>query len=381
MPGTGKLIVKAGKRFFPAMIEKRIASKAAVTVVDDIAVNAIKKRGANTSFRDSAKKIIDVEFEEILEKSAETIAKESKGKRIIRWLGKEAVGVGLFIATDMAFDHFFGDGADKPGDPKTEAELSDALDTALLTNTGHYSLLMSYERSKGGDTYYSDEANFINDIVTSVAFSKSSISGAELPDSLVSRLTSLTDDERSFAILACVRVAKELALYSPSPSSMRLLGLQGMASSVTNACPSVAYSILHSKAMLRGSNAETYSATQVLSYESLFEALRDKLADKYFNDTTSVFDLFDAFDGDLKPQDEDTLRSLYVSMLVSDDTSASQKGWWDKFKVDKDGKDDESSAVRNLTMLSSVDNDFRTLVAAINEDDKNRADLLIANLR
>lgn len=381
MPGGGKLVGKIVRRFLPAVAEKRIIKKTAVTVIDDIAAKSLQKRALNTSFRDGAKKIIDIEFEEVLEKSAATLAKEGKGKRILRWIGKEAVGVGLFIAADTAFEHFFGDG-DKDAKPtKTDAELADALDVALLTNTGHYSLLLSHERSRGGDRYYSDEATFMESLLGDVFFSKASISGADLMDSLSSRITSLTDDERVFMITGLARVQKELAIYCSQPSSMRLLGLQAACSSVTNASPSTALSVLMSKSMLKGSNAESFSATQCLSYEALFEALRDKLADKYFNDSTSVFDLFDAFDGDLKPQDEEVLRSLYTSMLVSDDTSAAQKGWWDKFKVDKDGEDDESAALRNLTMLSSIDPDFRSLVAAINDGDKNRADLLLANLR
>lgn len=381
MPGGGKLAGKIVKRFLPAVVEKRIAKKTAVTVVDDIAANAVKKKAANTAFRESAERIIDIEFEEVVEKNAATLLKESKGKRILKWLGREAVGVGLFIAADAAFEHFFGDEDPEVKKTSTDKELADALDMVLLTNTGHYSLIMSHNRMRGGDRYYSDEARFMESLVEDILFSKASISGADLMDSLISRINSLTDSERVFMIVSLVRVAKEIAIYSHNPSSMRLLGMQAMCSSMVNASPSTALSILMDRSMLKGPSSESFAATQCLSFESLFEALRDKLADKFFNDSTSVFDLFDAFDSDLKPQDEEVLRSLYTSMLVSDDTSASQKGWWDKWKVDKDGEDDESAAVRALTMLSSVDPTYRTLVSAINQDDKNRADMLLTNLK
>lgn len=181
------------------------------------------------------------------------------------------------------------------------------------------------------------------------------------------------------AISFLIRAAKELALYSRSDVFFLTLLRQFAASSVSNASPTESLVAIIKDGNITDPATVAIMEEQSLMYETLYEEVRDANADDYYNEASTIWDLFDLIPRDIKVEPE-TVRALQLSMMSSDDTTASQVGWFDKWRADEDKDDDEGNAVKVMTYWSSVANRYTSFVSSIMQDDDSKSDSLLYNL-
>lgn len=381
----GRQLLKKGATTIMRSTVKRTSRSVAKNLVDRRASRMVRWRNLGKSKQ--LPKTIDVEA-----------AVVKQPGRLARWgkYGKDLlIQVGVWAAIDQGISYFFGDNDEKEAngqDPSnsqgggegngprlaTGADAED-FDQALYNMTGHPALTDAYSSGNGRDKWISSGQQSLSAIIDDVLFSKASIAGAELPASLSGRIEGLTDSQRVIAISFLVRAAKEIALYSRSDIFFLTLLRQFSASSISNASPTESLIAIIKDGNITDPATVAIMEEQSLMYETLYEEVRDANADDYYNEASTIWDLFDLIPRDIKVEPE-TVRALQLSMLASDDTTASQVGWFDKWKADKDRDDDEGNAVKVMTYWSSVANRYTSFVSSIMQDDDSKSDSLLYNL-
>jgi len=295
-------------------------------------------------------------------------------------IARELVG---FAVTSAVLDKVLGK---SPDQSKKEGELSDeetAMGLKVLEATGHAKLNRMYGLLYGPAHWSSEFTRSIDNIIQRIMWSKRAITGELLSQEDTLNIESYTQNEIDFVLTRLISTAKEIALLS-SHNEYNLLYMRQLAcSNMVNSSPTNAREIINSRGLQNTERVMHMAQAHNLLYEGLYKETTDQYADELFNKSTTSWDFFDAFGGGAEKWTDDTeaLRETkdgaLISMMASDDTSASQLGWYDKWRADSDGDDDESAAVRALVYYSAVgDNYGKTISAVIQEQDQNAQRLL-----
>lgn len=300
-------------------------------------------------------------------KGASTVAtKPSFFRRVAskmpNWLKKSAIFVGEVIAFDELTDLMFGEKA-IGASGKSQEELEDSALNNILVANGHSKLLDNIENVPENDDMSHSRINDITDIVTEVFISRSSACGSDLPYSKQSRLNALTVNERALAITRLISTVKHICLSSDDNELFLLMANQAMVSGMSNASPTNSFDMIINSNAVERRKAGLKAAEQNRMFTALGDELAEAAYDDFFSSHSSFFDFFDLidYDGDDEIEGEDSSVAARIARLVTDDSVGAALNMLQRFTVDSDGKDDESSALSRTveySRLSSAYTDF-----------------------
>lgn len=256
-------------------------------------------------------------------------------------------GVGSALSIDAAIDWIWSDEGEE-GSTLKDADGKDVsaeqLAAAIAVRNGHVHLLDLSHAIEGqnnvmSNTITGSHKRLVEDMMTEAHIVLTGIPGTEVQR----RLDALTDKERSIMIARLICIAKNVCLSSQTPNLQHLFLLQSAASDNINAAPTEGlYSIFESNLDVR-MDADDKSIAFTELHNGLYDEYASASAEDFWSEKTSVLDWWD------KSSNPDQIRAettLLVSKLATDDVIGFDRNWFQRFVTDKDGKDDESMALR-----------------------------------
>lgn len=253
----------------------------------------------------------------------------------VKWIGADYLISSIVSA--------FTDESDS-GDQGINSEVAESQAIGILAANGHLGMIERFDnqaRSENVKVISTDSVE-TNELISEMLSSGVLLAKGEVTGNHTSRLNTLTDEQRVHALANLSAIAKMVASSSEFPSLMLLAYRQMACSNMINSAPTKGFDEIMSRP-----NSFIHEADQTsLAYNLLFTGLYDSLANngakEYFDQATTVWDL-----GDLIKRDLDTTQKadFLVSKLATDDITGYSGSWWDRFKTDSDGQDDESAAM------------------------------------
>lgn len=261
-----------------------------------------------------------------------SLSPETQG--FIKWIGADYLISGIV-------GMFSDDSAAENGVDVTSA---DDHAVGIVAANGHLDMINRFDAFARSENVQvtSTGTMEVHELIADAIGSGVIIAKGEVTGRMASRMNTLTDEQRVYALANLHAVAKLIANSSEFPSLMLLLSRQMACSNMINAAPTKGFDEIMSRP-----NTFKHEADQnALAYNLLFTGLYDSIANSgakdYFDQASTVWDL-----GDLIKRDLDTTQKaeFLVSKLATDDITGYSGTWWDRFKTDADGKDDESAAM------------------------------------